>query len=182
MMKRDRLVNQHQYAYKQSFIMATILFVATCVSCSGLLAGSTNAKLQVSTTVAAKCAMEGNTLSFGTYDPISANGSTALTASGNVSIKCTRNTSASITMDQGQFSSQASGTSRAMRSSDGGNYLSYDLYLDPGHSTVWNTVNKAVYAATTGAPATLAIYGRVPASQDVGDGRYDDVVTITANF
>ena len=184
MMQRDRLVNQrNQYPYKQILIMTSMLLVAACFGCSGLMAESSNTTLQISATVASNCLMQGETLSFGTYDPASANSTAALNATGSLQIRCTRNTSASISMDSGQYATQASGTTRAMRSNDGSHYLSYDLYLDSGHSTVWSTTNKAIYSASSGAAtSTLAIYGAVPASQDVGDGQYNDVVTITANF
>ena len=170
-------------SFRHTFCMAAALLVTACLGTSGLMAESSNETLQVSATVASKCLMQGETLSFGTYDPASANSSSALNATGSLQIKCTRNTNATISMDAGQYASRAAGTSRAMRSADGENYLSYDLYLDPARSTVWNNVNKAVYSGSgASAPATLSIYGAVPASQDVGDGQYNDVVTITANF
>lgn len=174
MIQQDRLVNQ---------IIVAALFIGVCLGTSRLMADSTNQTMQVSATVASKCLMQGETLSFGTYDPAGANESAALSATGNLQIKCTRNTSATISMDAGQYASQASGTSRAMRSTDGNNYLSYELYLDPARSSVWNNVNKATYSGSgAAAPAILSIYGAVPSSQDVGDGQYNDVVTITANF
>lgn len=174
MIQQDRRINQ---------MIAAALFISVCLGTSGLMAESSNHTLQVSATVASKCLMQGETLSFGTYDPASANNTAALNATGSLQIKCTRNTSATISMDSGQYASQAAGTSRAMRSADGENYLSYDLYLDPARSTVWNDVNKAVYsAASGGVTSAISIYGTVPASQDVGDGQYNDVVTITANF
>lgn len=183
MMQQDKLVNQHRHRNKMTFAFTCALLIAACFSTTVIMADSSNATMQISATVASKCLMQGETLNFGTYDPASANDQAALNATGNLQVKCTRNTSATITMDGGQYPAQASGTSRAMRSADGNSYLSYDLYLDPARSTVWNNTNKVTYsAATAAASQSFSIYGSVPASQDVGDGQYNDVVTITANF
>lgn len=70
---------------------------------------------------------------------------------------------------------------RQMRSASG-DRLNYNLFIDPGATIIWgdgvaggeivrlkNMKNKT---------ATLQVYGRLPAGQDVGVGSYTDSVTV----
>lgn len=189
-MQFDRLVQQGKLNSFKSrltslsqIIIAMIIFMFTSFAASNLMAGSSSAAVQVSAVVNSKCKINSGEVSFGNYDPASENESAPLNAAGNFSISCTKNTSATISIDQGQYAGQAAGASRAMKNTTGSNYLSYDLYLDANMSTVWNTSNQATYTATGGAaPTAFPIYAKVPASQDVSDGQYSDVVTVTAVF
>lgn len=190
-MQVDRLVNQRKsgnffstgLTSLKSIIITMIIFTFAFFAASNLLAGSSSAAVQVSAVVLSKCKINSGEVSFGNYDPTSENETSPLNAAGNFSISCTKNTTATISIDQGQYSGQAAGTSRAMKSSVDSHYLSYDLYLDASRSTVWNTTNQATYTATGGAaPTAFPIYAKVPGSQDVSDGQYSDVVTVTAVF
>lgn len=167
----------------RTVIIPMIIFTFAFFAASNLLAGSSSAAVQVSAVVNSKCKINSGEVSFGSYDPASEHETAPLNAAGNLSISCTKNTSATISIDQGQYAGQAAGTSRAMKSSVGSNYLSYDLYLDANMATVWNSTNQATYTATGGAaPTAFPIYAKVPGSQDVSDGQYSDVVTVTAVF
>lgn len=166
------------------FIKYGILFCFLgCAGMSNLIAGSVSTSLLVSVTVDSQCKMDSNDLQFGTYDPVGANSSSPLNAMGSIKIKCTKNTIAVIRMDGGQHASSSSHTTRAMTNATGSTYLDYELYLDSERSTVWNNSNNATYQGTgDGAITTVAIYGAIPGDQDVNDGQYNDVVTITATF
>jgi len=157
-----------------------LAFPATC------LAATSPGTLTVNATVAQNCTVNSPTLAFGAYDPIVANATTALNVSGTATFTCTEGaTSVFVTADAGGNTTHASGTTRAMAGS-GATFLSYELYTDSGHTTVWNAVNSGghTFAPTFAASqtATATIFGQVPAGQNVLVSAYTDAVTMTINF
>jgi spore coat protein U-like protein len=65
--------------------------------------------------------------------------------------------------------------------------LDYNLYLDASRVSIWGdgTGGSSRYGPISppfGAPVTVTIYGRIPASQNVRIGSYTDTVTVTINF
>lgn len=154
------------------------LFGATTVAFASTTTGSLNAV----TEVMSMCEMTGGNINFGNYDPLVENKSSPLDAVGTFTIACTKGTSATLSLDGGQYSAHANGTTRAM--SSGGAYLSYDLYTSAARSTVWSLVNTVSYLSTSKATSTSqSVWGRIPAGQNVPGGVvYNDIVTVTANF
>ena len=141
-------------------------------------AATESANVTVSASVAANCLVSAGALSFGAYDPLGANDTAPLDASGTFTVRCTRGVSANIGLDNGlNFT-----TSRRM--SDGGtSFLAYDLYSDAGRTTVWNnTTNRVNYVAPNRSAFTLTVYGRVPGAQDPVAGSYGDTVAAIAEF
>jgi spore coat protein U-like protein len=75
---------------------------------------------------------------------------------------------------------------RQMR--QGTDTLDYNLYLDASRVSIWGdgTGGSSRYGPISppllGAPVTVTIYGRIPASQNVRIGSYTDTVTVTINF
>src|SRR5262245_838396 len=96
-------------------------------------AATATANLGVSATVTNNCTISTGALAFGSYDPVVANASTNLDGTGTVSVACTKGTSATVGLGLG---SNASGSTRRM-GDGGGNFLTYELYQDSGHTTVW---------------------------------------------
>jgi spore coat protein U-like protein len=145
---------------------------------NGTEAATASANVAVSASVSANCLVSAGTLSFGAYDPLSANDTAPLDASGTFTVRCTRGVSANIGLGPGLHFS----TSRRM--SDGGtNYLAYDLYSDAGRTTVWdNASNRVNYVAPNRSANTLTVYGRVPGAQDPAAGSYVDTVAAIAEF
>lgn len=147
-----------------------------------LLGSTATGTAGVSGTIAANCSIASSTLSFGGYDPLIANASAPLNATGAVLVSCTRgSTGVTISLSNGSNPTHASGTTRAM--SDGGtNYLSYELYSDSARTTVWNATNTVSYSPTSMAQSSLVVYGQVPAGQNAVVASYSDSVTATVNF
>jgi spore coat protein U-like protein len=133
--------------------------------------------LQVSVSVPPACTVGAGTLAFGAYDPIVANAITPLDAQGTFQIACTRNTSWSVALGQGNF---AAGAVRRMAS--GAQRLAYELYRDAGRTAVWSAAGTVNGTAPSSAPITLTVYGRIPAGQPVTQGNYADTVQSTVNF
>jgi spore coat protein U-like protein len=61
----------------------------------------------------------------------------------------------------------------------GGDWLSYDIFVDVPRTVVWSSTPVSVPA---GNAATVPFYGRVFAQQDVSVGSYADTVVVTFNF
>lgn len=67
-------------------------------------------------------------------------------------------------------------------------FLSYDLYKDTNHTTIWasgtggGNTGLIPPAAPDRTARTYQIYGRIPAGQDRSTGNYSDLVVATVNF
>jgi spore coat protein U-like protein len=135
--------------------------------------------LAVGAAVTAKCTISTSAIAFDPYDPIGTHAATPLDGDGSVTITCTKNKTATISLGAGL---NADGTTRNM--SDGTNDLVYELYSDAGRLTVWNDGGGVFNpgAAPSKAPRSFPVYGRVPANQDVPAGDYEDTVVATVNF
>ena len=120
-------------------------------------------------------------MAFGAYDPVVANASTDLTASGTVTVACTKGTAATIDLGNG---GNFSGGSRRMGS--GSDFLNYALYKDAARTQVWGSGlaggTTAAYNAASKNSANVTVYGTVPQAQDVTVGAYADGVVATINY
>src|SRR3990167_5821968 len=72
-----------------------------------------SSNVQVSAVVASSCNISQGTLTFGIYDPAGTHASAPLRSNGNMQIQCTKNTTATISLDRGMHAANASGTNRA---------------------------------------------------------------------
>jgi spore coat protein U-like protein len=139
------------------------------------------ASLAVSATVTGNCTISTSTVSFGSYDPVSANASANLDSTGTITFACTKGSAPTIGLGLG---SNVSGTTR--RLTDGaGNFLAYELYSDTGRSTVWTPTGGGVVtpgAALSKTARNQTVYGRITSNQDVPAGSYTDTIVATINF
>ena len=154
------------------------------------IAGSATAPLVVSATVAASCSISTTPVSFGAYDPASA---AETTTTGSVILSCVKNSDPSISLTLGLH---AVGSVRGMKDSvlTNTDVLSYQLYQPPslvsnipctfGETTVWGTGADLFdpAAATSIAPQTYNICGKILPGQDVANGSYQDTVTAQVDF
>jgi spore coat protein U-like protein len=168
---------------RQILIVLTGVAVAVVAAESRLIGQSTSASadLAVSASVSKNCTISTAAVSFGAYDPVAANAATPLDAIGKVTITCTKGAAAKVGLGPG---SNAQGSTRRML---GGTavYLTYELYRDSTHSTVWgNTTDTAldIPAAPNRNPRDFTVYGRIAAAQDATVGNYTDTVVATVNF
>lgn len=168
---------------KQTSMKQISVVIATLISslffAQSAFAETASTNMQVTAVVKSSCVVSNATMNFGTYDPAGANSNQDLKALGNISVKCTAGTSATISLSSGN---QGSGASRAMMSADGKDRLSYQIYTDSNNSTVWNETNKVNYVASSANQANLNVYGKIPANQQVSDGVYSDTVNVVVNF
>jgi spore coat protein U-like protein len=173
---------------KRSMSLVGMVAAAGCVAIAFAGFGSTTAaaatataNLGVTATVTNNCTISTVALAFGSYDPVVANASTNLDGTGTVVVACTKGATATIGLGNG---GNFSGGARRM--ADGSsNFLSYELYHEAGHTTVWTTTGGGLLS-TGAAPSKTArnftVFGRVASDQDIPAGSYSDTVVATVNF
>jgi len=144
-------------------------------------AQSSTASLAVSATVSKNCTITTAPVNFGAYDPVTANNTAPLDGLGTVTVTCTKGAVAKVGLGLG---SNAQGTTRRM-SLGAASYLSYELYSDSSHTTIWGTTTGSTVdlpAAPNKNPRDVTVYGRVGPAQDATVGAYADTVVATVNF
>jgi spore coat protein U-like protein len=148
------------------------------------ISGSPNST--ASFTMADTCDLSVTTnVAFGAYDPIGANHSTALDATGSIQVACTSGLAYNLLLDQGTYAASGSTTSVPLRQMASGSYrLPYFFYQNSGNSTVWgDTTGTGVSATGTGSYVSYTVYGEIPAGKTAAAaGSYSDTVTVTASY
>lgn len=167
---------------KITAILSLIFACCLALTCTNSYSDSSSTNIMVSATVSSNCRINTDIIQFGTYDPINANAASGASAVSKLDIKCTRGTNAVISIDSGSNQGRTSKGSRAMVSSDGSSYLGYDIYADSGKTMRWGNTNTVKYYAATSAAQTLPVYAYIPEGQQVSDGNYMDVVTVTVVY
>ena len=182
--------------------MRTLLPSVLALSLAGLSLGvtpaahaaSVNGNLETTASVESSCRIiSSGQLNFGAYDPANVNATQELAASTQVKYVCTVGSTVGFEVDAGSNSPDGSSCSDdtpvwQMRS-DGGDYLKYGLFYDnsgiPNDTRTYGCgLNKATYQESNSAinPQSIYIQGRVYAGQDVPQGNYNDIVTVSFTF
>jgi spore coat protein U-like protein len=143
--------------------------------------GQSSANMQVSANVIRKCVIFTNPLNFGSYDPVQTNAAAALDGQATLRVACTKGTAVNIAMDNG---TNPQGTIRRM-SGGGANLLDYELYKDANRTQRWGAdagdrLDAGI--APSRDPRDFIVYGRVPGSQDVPEGSFQDTILVTVQF
>ena len=125
--------------------------------------------------------------SFGVYDPVGANATTPMDATGSLSIQCNGATDdLTVAFDQGMYAAGGSSCALPFRQmAQGVNRLRYNLYLDAARGSVWGCAfaTSDYRVLPKGASNTLyTIYARIPPGQDVPPGVYADTVGVNVTF
>ncbi len=161
-----------------------VLALLIMLSAGPAFAATATSSFTVTASVAANCTITSVGITFGGYDPIVVNATTALDQTGSVTITCTKGAATTIALDMGANSSSSPLAGyRAMKS--GTDYLSYNIYQDAGRNILWATGADVLAppVAPSKAARTYTTYGRVPAGQDVpSSANYSDTVIATVNF
>jgi spore coat protein U-like protein len=155
--------------------------VAAIAAESRLIAQTASSELTVSATVAKNCTISTAAVTFGAYDPVAANATAPLDATGTITVTCTKGSVSKVGLGVG---TNAEGTTRRMTGGAAA-FLTYELYQDSSHSTVWGDTASTgldIPAAPNRNPRNFSVYGRVAGAQDATVGNYTDTVVATVNF
>jgi spore coat protein U-like protein len=160
----------------------TVLFLITLTALSvPAFAAQKQANLDVTASVAANCTITTAAVAFGAYDPVGVNAAADLTASGSVTVACTKGTPATI--DLGNGANLLAGSRRMASATD---FMNYRLYKDAARTQVWGTGlaggTTMAYNSASRVAVAVPVYGTVPMAQDVTVGNYADVVVATINY
>jgi spore coat protein U domain-containing protein, fimbrial subunit CupE1/2/3/6 len=120
------------------------------------------------------CSISSSGVAFGAYSVFA---SPSTDSTGTVTYSCTLGVSVQIQLSRGSSSTYAPRTM-----TKGSETLSYNLYLDSNHATIWGdgTGGTSVVSKTLPiGPQTATIYGRITGLQDVSVGTYADSVVAT---
>ncbi|HQR30199.1 MAG TPA: spore coat protein U domain-containing protein [Anaeromyxobacteraceae bacterium] len=145
--------------------VAAVLLAAPRAS----LAAPATASFKVSAKVPGACTVTAQDIAISAYDP---NAATAATATGNLTLTCTRGTVYSVAL---------STTSGWTMKDAGGNPLTYQIQQG-GTGTPWNETSLVKGTAADKKPFTLPATLVVATGQDVPVGDYTDNVSVTVNF
>jgi len=131
------------------------------------------------------CTVSATSTNFGAYSPFDA---TALDGTGNVRVACNEVLGLLVSYTI-KLSPGASGSLAARRMSNGTHSLTYNLYTGSGRSTVWgdgsngsSVVSDSYLLFVLSVTRDYAVYGRVPASQNVSGGSYADTIVVTVEY
>ena len=126
------------------------------------------------TAAAAECSVNIVDVNFGAYDAFNAS-NTDIT--GGVTVSCDVDTSLQVSFSAG-FGSFAT---RQMKSGNG--TLFYNLFTDASRFSIWGDGSPGTsLLSVSGTGGTYAVYGRIPARQNVPVGAYGDTITVTLTF
>lgn len=172
-------------------VWKSIVAVALLSAAGAAFAGSSTANLGIEASVAANCTINTTSVKFGSYDPILANATDPLNATGTVTIACTKGAAPKVSLDLGS----SGGSSRQMNGTKSNDKLAYELYQQQGTgvsgvcsytgATVWGATGTAVFTPTTAtskASRSYNVCGQVAGGQDVSVDTYSDTVVATVLF
>jgi len=157
----------------------TLLLGLVCI-----LAATTNARAAL----VFNCTVSTTGISFGTYNPLNSAGNSS---TGSWAVTCTATGSGSGTVTGTLSVSTGASDSYATRYMHAGaDKLAYNVYLDPGHSEILGNGSGGSYAPTESGTVTAgqiyqvsgALYGFMPASQNVAPGSYADTLVVTVTY
>lgn len=124
------------------------------------------------------CTISATDLAFGVYDP---NAGTDTDATSTLTATCTVGTTYEIGLNTGGNSGLTSATTRAM--GNGTDFLDYELYTDVGRTNIWGDVDPdRVSGTATFGGDNYTVFGRLPASQFVTTGNFNDTINVTIEF
>ncbi len=133
--------------------------------------------------VQCSCTVSATGVNFGRYNPLAGSN---LDDTGTVHISCGAGVGMvaySIQLNRGIYS--AGFSPRQMGS--GSSRLNYNLYTDPGHTTIWGDgssatgfISDSLSVLRAGSSRDYIVYGRMPARQtSTAVGSYSDTITFT---
>jgi spore coat protein U-like protein len=158
--------------------------LAAAVMAGGVAhSATTTTTFAVTATVQSTCSATATALAFGAYTP----GAGAVTNNSTISVKCTKNTPYTVTLNAGATTGDAF-AQRLMAS--GTNTLQYNLYTTAGFATVFGdgTGTTGTSAGTGAGVATanaITVYGQLPdnaTNQAAIPGSYTDTIQVTVTY
>ena len=122
------------------------------------------------------CTLNVTGVNFGSYDVFS---NAALDSTGNIDVNCPSGVGYSMALTAG------GGTHAQRVMSSGSHRLNYNLYTAANRAVVWGDATSGtitVNGTGNGVSVNHAVYGRIPALQNVHAGSYSDIIIVELTF
>jgi spore coat protein U-like protein len=122
------------------------------------------------------CTLNVTGVNFGSYDVFN---NSALDTTGNIDVNCPSGVGYTMALSAGG----GTHTQRVMGS--GAHRLNYNLYTAANRAVVWGDATSGtvtVNGTGIGVNVNHAVYGRIPALQNVHAGSYSDIVIVELTF
>lgn len=137
--------------------------------------------LDAVTAEAAGCTIDSSGgLNFGEYNVFNA---TPTDSESFVVLTCDLLAPPIVSIEIGPSATSSTILMRQMQHASSATRLNYNLFIDPARTTVWGDYSTGTALLLTnindGSPRQLRVYGRIPPTQNVGVGVYNDFVTVT---
>ena len=168
-------------SYTSNFTTADTNFiygpnVLGLVSCNSLplLTSQIHPTFVVSATVDNNCAISATNINFGSHGILNA----AVTASGQLMLKCTPSASYAIALSNGN-----NGTGPTARKMIlGSAAITYGLYKDAGFAGPWGDTGGTTTTGSGNGANSFTVFGRVPAQATPAAGTYNDTIIVTITY
>ena len=141
-----------------------------------------------SAAISFSCTVSAGALAFGVYP---ANSAAPVAATGTFSVTCTATGSGSATVSGTLSLSTGSSGQFATRTMKAGtSVLDYNIYVSPAYSQIFGDGTAGTYQLSESGTVTAgqvyqvggALYGLIPARQDVAPGSYLDTIVMTVVY
>jgi spore coat protein U-like protein len=158
----------HRFEMIRTLTAAALLAVQTGAAFAATATGT----LQVQATVLNTCSVSTTPVVFSNV------GLSVATSNGSVIVTCTNSDPVSVALDGGGSGDIAA---RELTHATLPTSLTYQLYSNPGLSTVWGDDVTGAALSTSGPSQTLTVYGQTT-STPVAAGSYSDAVQVTVTY
>jgi len=170
------------------FVLAAALAVPATAA-SSPVTGS----IQVTAHVDPSCKwVSAQSIAFNNYDPVDANSTVPLDATGSVTLRCAKYGIYWVSLGQGLNAATGSNCLAPLRQLKAASvapaaYLRYDVYWDLERTHAWgcDTSNRAGFSPSTATQdLNVTLYARIPGGQDVWSDytNYSDTIQVTVTF
>ena len=160
---------------KKIIVFLTVLAATAAGTAQAATATTT---IAVTAAVLTSCTVSATPLAFGDYNPATGG---AIDAANAMVVACTTGTPYTVGLNAGV----GTGATVAIRKmSNGIAFLNYSIYSDAARTIIWgSTVGVDTLARTAGIlSATIPVYGRVFAGQNVSPGSYTDLINVSVDY
>ena len=131
-------------------------------------------------TVSAVCTVSTAPVDFGSYNVLQTGAQDTVSS---ITVDCNDVPPVTVTISIGPSPNSGGFDPRKMKLSGGSEFINYNLFIDSGRTQIWGdgtgntfTSSKMVFKR---APWIATVYGRIPPSQNVLIGSYNETLTVT---
>jgi spore coat protein U-like protein len=156
-------------------------------STPGQAAGSQTSTVVVTASIPPSCTIGTAAIAFVAYDPVNEHATAPDDQTGDIVIRCTKG-ARGITVGLGNGANNSGAQRRMVNSADPTTKLDYEIFREPGRTTIWGpgdggTARSGSDLDGTGANVVVTMYGRIPPHQlQATAGSYTDTLVSTILF